>query len=140
MLKYPRALHIFPIEPTPTEDRFIGILCKTSFHQFYNFCIQTIIDQDNSGRGEGVMGWATISWKCCKWPYSAISIQHSLKVFDISLYNIGMETLSGPLIKSRACHSPINNHKHKRTADDCVNPRSIRHSPEKWPKFPNFKR
>ena len=53
-----------------------------------------------------------------------------LCVFDIGLYNNGMETLPGPTIKAGACHSPINNCKHKRTADNCVNPRSIQRSPE----------
>lgn len=41
------------------------------------------------------------------------------KLADI--VNFGMETLSGPTIEVRACHSPINNSKHKRTANDYVN-------------------
>jgi hypothetical protein len=42
--------------------------------------------------------------------------------FGIGLYNNGMETLPGPEIKVKACHSPNNNFKHKRTADNHVNP------------------
>ena len=40
----------------------------------------------------------------------------------IGLYNKGMETLPGPEIKVKACHSLNNNYKHKRTADNHVNP------------------
>ena len=42
--------------------------------------------------------------------------------FGIGLYNKGMETLPGPEIKVKACHSLNNNYKHKRTADNHVNP------------------
>ena len=43
----------------------------------------------------------------------------------------GMETLPGPDIKIKACHCLKNNSKHKRAADNHVNPESIRRSPEK---------
>ena len=42
-------------------------------------------------------------------------------------------------ITARACHSPNHNVRHKRAADECVNPRSIQRSPENDWKLPNFK-
>ena len=65
-----------------------------------------------------------------KWQKKKLLPYTWLGVFDKGLYNNGMETLPGPTIKAGACHSPINNCKHKRTADNCVNPRSIQRSPE----------
>ena len=46
------------------------------------------------------------------------------------LYNEEGKPYQGPGIKIGACHCPNNNHKHKRAANNHVNPESIRRSPE----------
>ena len=43
-------------------------------------------------------------------------------------------------ITARACHSPNHNTRHKRAADECVNPGSIQRSPENDWKLPSFNR
>ena len=54
--------------------------------------------------------------------YQHCSSSFIIGEFGIGLYNEGMETLPGPEIKVKACHSLNNNYKHKRTADNHVNP------------------